>query len=111
MEIKPIRTEDDYRAVLREVSALVDLDPAPETPQGERLDVLSTLVEAYERKHHAIDLPDPVEAVVRGAYGAEVGNVFVWMAVIVAVGLVAVCFIKGTSLRSSVDLERVQEIF
>lgn len=56
-------------------------------------------------------LPDPVEAVVRGAYGQELGAVFVWMTVIVAVGLVAVCFIKGTSLRSSVDLERVQEIF
>ncbi len=56
-------------------------------------------------------LPDPVEAVVRGAYGAEIGAVFVWMAAIVTVGLVAVLFIKGTSLRSSVDLERVQEVF
>ncbi len=56
-------------------------------------------------------LPDPVEAVVRGAYGDEIGAVFMWMAGIMAIGLVAVCFIKGTSLRSSVDLERVQEIF
>ena len=63
MEITPIRSENDYRAALREVSALVDKDPAPETPDGERLDVLSTLVEAWERKHHPIELPDPVEAI------------------------------------------------
>jgi HTH-type transcriptional regulator/antitoxin HigA len=63
MEITPIRTEKDYRAALRVVSALVDQDPSPDTPEGERLDVLSTLIEAYERKHHPIDLPDPVEAI------------------------------------------------
>lgn len=63
MEITPIRTETDYRAVLCEVSALVDADPSPDTPEGERLDVLSTLVEAYERKHYPMELPDPVEAI------------------------------------------------
>ena len=63
MEITPIRTETDYRAALRVVSQLVDQDPSPDTPEGERLDVLSTLIEAYERKHYAIDLPDPVEAI------------------------------------------------
>jgi HTH-type transcriptional regulator/antitoxin HigA len=63
MEITPIRTEKDYRAALRVVSTLVDQDPPPDTPDGERLDVLSTLIEAYERKHHPIDLPDPVEAI------------------------------------------------
>lgn len=63
MEIHPIRTENDYRAALREVSALVDQDPAVDTPEGERLDVLSTLIEAYERKHHPIGPPDPVEAI------------------------------------------------
>ena len=63
MEITPIRTANDYRAALREVSALVDKDPAPDTPDGERLDVLSTLVEAWERKHYPIELPDPVEAI------------------------------------------------
>lgn len=63
MEIAPIRTEKDYRAALRVVSTLVDQDPSPDTPEGERLDVLSTLIEAYERKHHPIDLPDPVEAI------------------------------------------------
>ena len=59
MEITPIRTEIDYRAALRVVSELVDQDPSPDTPEGERLDVLFTLIEAYERKHHPIDLPDP----------------------------------------------------
>lgn len=63
MEITPIRTEKDYRAALRVVSTLVDQDPSPDSPEGERLDVLSTLIEAYERKHYAIDLPDPVEAI------------------------------------------------
>ena len=63
MEITPIRTELDYRASLRVVSQLVDQDPSPDTPDGERLEVLSTLIEAYERKHHPIDLPDPVEAI------------------------------------------------
>jgi HTH-type transcriptional regulator/antitoxin HigA len=63
MEITPIRTEKDYRAALRVVSTLVDQYPSPDTPEGERLDVLSTLIEAYERKQHPIDLPDPVEAI------------------------------------------------
>jgi HTH-type transcriptional regulator/antitoxin HigA len=63
MEITPIRTKKDYRAALRIVSKLVDQDPSPDTPTGEHLDVLSTLIEAYERRHHPIDLPDPVEAI------------------------------------------------
>ncbi len=63
MQITPIRTDKDYRAALRVVSTLVDQDPSPDTPDGERLDVLSTLIGAYERKHHPIDLPDPVEAI------------------------------------------------
>ena len=63
MEINPIRTEKNYRAALRIVSTLVDQEPSPDSPEGERLDVLSTLIEAYERKHHPIDLPDPVKAI------------------------------------------------
>lgn len=39
-------------AAMREASVLVDQDPSPGTPEGERLDVLSTMIEAYERKHH-----------------------------------------------------------
>jgi HTH-type transcriptional regulator / antitoxin HigA len=63
MEIKAIRTEADYLAALQEVSALIDLDPAIDSPEGERLDVLGTLVQAYEAKHYPIDLPDPIEAI------------------------------------------------
>lgn len=58
MEITPIRTEEDYCAVLRVVSSLVDQDPSPDSPEGECLDALSTLIEAYEQKHHAMDSPD-----------------------------------------------------
>ncbi|HEY2257674.1 MAG TPA: transcriptional regulator [Variovorax sp.] len=63
MEIKAIRTEADYLAALQQVSALIDLDSAPESPEGERLDVLGTLVQAYEAKHYPIDPPDPIEAI------------------------------------------------
>lgn len=61
MEIKPIRTEMDYRAALRAIETL--MDARPETPEGDRLDVLVTLVEAYERANFPMDLPDPVEAI------------------------------------------------
>ena len=63
MEIKAIRTEKDYLTALREVSALIDSDPSPETPAGERLDVLGTLVQAYEAKHYPMDPPDPIDAI------------------------------------------------
>jgi HTH-type transcriptional regulator/antitoxin HigA len=63
MEVKAIRTEEDYLAALRDVSALIDLDPAVDSPEGERLDVLGTLVQAFEAKHHPIDPPDPIEAI------------------------------------------------
>lgn len=63
MEIKAIRTEADYLTALQEVSVLIDLDPSADSPEGERLDVLGTLVQACEAKHHAIDLPDPIEAI------------------------------------------------
>ena len=61
MNIKPIKTRADHRAALKEIEAL--MMAKRNTPEGERLDVLVTLVEAYERKHYAIDLPDPVEAI------------------------------------------------
>ncbi|CAM3877964.1 helix-turn-helix domain-containing protein [Castellaniella denitrificans] len=63
MEIRPIRSEADYEATLKEVSRLVDLDPAPGTTEGDRLDVLATLVQAYEAHHYPVDLPDPIEAI------------------------------------------------
>ena len=61
MNVSPIRTKADYRAALAVVSKLVDKDPAPGTPDGDRLDVLATLVEAYEAKNHPIPSPDPID--------------------------------------------------
>jgi HTH-type transcriptional regulator/antitoxin HigA len=61
MEIKPIKTEADYQAALQEIEGL--FDAAPDTPEGDRLDVLVTLVEAYEEKHYSIPKPDPIEAI------------------------------------------------
>ena len=61
VDIKPIKTDADYRAVLTEIEMLMTAEP--DTAEGERLDVLVTLVEAYEKKHYPLDLPDPVEAI------------------------------------------------
>jgi HTH-type transcriptional regulator/antitoxin HigA len=61
MEIKPIRTGADYERTLREIERLWGSGEG--TPQGDRLDVLATLVEAYEQKHFPIDPPDPIEAI------------------------------------------------
>lgn len=61
MDIKPIKTEQDYEAALSRVYEL--MDSAEDTPEADELDVLSTLVEAYEAKHHPIGAPDPIEAI------------------------------------------------
>jgi len=60
-ELKPIRTEADYDAALAEVERLWGAKSG--TPEGDRLDVLATLIEVYEAKHHPMDPPDPVEAI------------------------------------------------
>lgn len=62
MAICPIHTAADYKAALREVSAYFDCEPDPGTPDGDRFDVLITLIEAYEAEHCLIDRPNPVEA-------------------------------------------------
>lgn len=61
MDIKPIRTKADYRAALKDIESL--MTAKADTPEGDRLDVLSTLVEAYERTHFPMDLPDAVDAI------------------------------------------------
>ncbi len=61
MRIKPIKTESDYKEALKEIERI--FDAAPGTREGDRLDVLTTLVEAYEEKHSHIPLPDPIEAI------------------------------------------------
>lgn len=62
-DIRPIRTEADYHAMLAQVSALIDADPAPDTPEGERLEVLGLLVQAWERTHYPLPAPSPIEAI------------------------------------------------
>ena len=62
METKPIKTEADYQAALEEIERL--FDATPDTPEGDCLEVLTTLVEAYEDRHYSIPLPDPIEAIV-----------------------------------------------
>ena len=61
MDIPPIKSQRDYRRVLKEIEGL--MSARRNTPEGDRLDVLVTLVEAWERKHYPLDLPDPVEAI------------------------------------------------
>jgi HTH-type transcriptional regulator/antitoxin HigA len=61
MEIKPIKNNRDYRAALNEIDRLMDAQP--NSAEGDRLDVLATLVEAWEEKHWPIESPDPVEAI------------------------------------------------
>lgn len=61
MDIKPVRTKSDHRAALKQIEKL--MGAKANTAEGEKLDVLVTLVEAYERKHYPLDLPDPVEAI------------------------------------------------
>jgi HTH-type transcriptional regulator / antitoxin HigA len=61
MDIEPIKTQRDYRRVLKEIEGL--MTAKRNSPEGDRLDVLVTLVEAWERKHYPLDLPDPVAAI------------------------------------------------
>lgn len=61
MEIRPIKTEQDYQAALTEIGEL--FEALPDTLEGDRLEVLTTLVEVYEQRHYSIPAPDPVEAI------------------------------------------------
>ena len=61
MDIHPIRTEQDYRTALDEISGLMSAEAG--TPEGDRLDVLASLVEAYEARHYPIEAPDPIAAI------------------------------------------------
>ena len=63
MDIRPIHTKADYKAALKIVSALIDADPKRGTPAADRLEVLGTLLEAYEARHYPLELPDPIEAI------------------------------------------------
>ncbi|SRR6266446_3549821 len=61
MEIKPIRNSQDYEVTLRRVEFLWDAKEG--SSEFDELDVLATLIEAYEREHYPVDLPDPIEAI------------------------------------------------
>jgi HTH-type transcriptional regulator / antitoxin HigA len=63
MDIRPIHTDSDHAVALKEIAALKATDPALGTPDGDRLDVMATLVEAYERQHFPIEAADPVESI------------------------------------------------
>ena len=61
VDIRPIKTKADYRAALKRVEKL--MGAKSNSAEGELLDVLVTLIEAFERKHYPVDLPDAVEAI------------------------------------------------
>lgn len=61
MELHPIKTETDYQKALRAIESL--FDAAPNTQECDRLDILSTLVEAYEKANFPIEIPDPIAAI------------------------------------------------
>ena len=61
MEIKPIKTEQDYQAAMARLETIFDAKLG--TPEGDELEVLGVLIDNYERTHFPIDLPDPIEAI------------------------------------------------
>ena len=61
MNIFPIKTEADYQAALAEIETLMDAEM--NTPEGDKLDILATLIESYEAKHFPIEAPNPIEAI------------------------------------------------
>jgi len=65
LHLKPIRTEQDYRAALKAAEAIFDapVEPDPDSEEGAYFEALLTLIEAYERKHYPIDPPDPIDAI------------------------------------------------
>jgi HTH-type transcriptional regulator/antitoxin HigA len=61
MQLKPIRTKADHEAALKEIEGLWGAEES--TAEGDRLEILTTLVEVYEEAHFPMDLPDPIEAI------------------------------------------------
>jgi len=80
MDVKPIRNDEDLRWALVEIEQYFDTPPAPGTPEADRFDVLTDLIEVYENKHYPIEAPDPVEMirgymVIRGFKQADLGKI------------------------------------
>lgn len=63
MDIRPIRTKADYKAALKILSHYFDNEPYAGSEDADRFEILITLVQSYESKHHAILPPDPIEAI------------------------------------------------
>ena len=63
--IRPIKSNADYEWAIAEIARYFENEPEPDSPDGDRFDVLATLIEAYEDRHYPIAVPDPVE-VIRG---------------------------------------------
>ena len=63
MKIKPIRTEVDYQMALKAIAPYFDQEPKPDSIEADNFEMLLMVIEAYETKIHAIDAPDPVEAI------------------------------------------------
>ncbi len=61
MKIKPIKNEADYQEALQEIESL--FDASLNTPDGQKLEILTTLVEVYEQQHYPIEPPSPIEAI------------------------------------------------
>ncbi|MCC9166365.1 helix-turn-helix domain-containing protein [Pontibacter harenae] len=61
--INPIRTEQDYEEAVKRLDSLLDMNPKPGTDLDDELEVLTTLVQAYEQVHYPIELPDPIDAI------------------------------------------------
>lgn len=72
MDINPIKTESAYQAALNEIEEL--MEALPDTPAGDRLDILTTLVEAYESRHYPIEAPDPIEAILHRMEALGIGR-------------------------------------
>lgn len=63
MDIRPIKTDEDYNWAIDEIANYFENEPGVGSPEGDRFDVLAALIEAYEDKHYPIKAPDPVEAI------------------------------------------------
>ncbi len=63
MNIRPILNEEDLTWALKEIEPYFENDPVPGSPDDQRFDILATLIEAYETKHHPIGLPHPIDAI------------------------------------------------
>lgn len=61
MNVQPIKTDHDYRRTLARIDELMDAEP--DTPKGDELDILATLIENYEDRHFPMGTPDPIDAI------------------------------------------------